>query len=66
MLRTTLMTLSLTALVAGCGAIDGDYCALATPIYMQDEATVDWLISNDRLMLVDVLIHNETNARVCK
>ena len=59
------MTLSFAVLTGGCSAIDGDYCALTSPIFMQDEATVDWLIVNDRSMLVDVLIHNETNDRIC-
>jgi hypothetical protein len=62
------MTLAcLTALVSGCGTtISGDsYCDIASPLLFDSQRTVDWLVANDRALLVDVIVHNETNDRIC-
>jgi hypothetical protein len=29
------------------------------------QRTVDWLVVNDRDLLVDVIVHNETQERIC-
>jgi hypothetical protein len=29
------------------------------------QRTVDWLLANDRAMLVDVVTHNETHGKLC-
>ena len=58
----------LTALLSGCGAtISGDsYCDITSPLYFDSQKTVDWLLRNDRALLVEVVTHNETNARLCR
>ena len=56
----------LTALLSGCGMTTADsYCDIASPLYFDDNNTVDWLLQNDRALLVDIVVHNETNARIC-
>lgn len=62
------MLVCLTALASGCGmTISGDsYCDVAGPLLFDSQKTVDWLLTNDRTLLVDVIVHNETQARLCK
>ena len=56
----------LTGLLAGCArSLDGDYCDIATPHLMKSEETVRWLLTNDRQLLVDTVVHNETHERLC-
>ena len=56
----------LTALLGGCGMTAADsYCDIAAPIVFDSQRTVNWLLANDRALLVDVVTHNETNARLC-
>ena len=65
--RLTIPTL-LIVLLAGCGAkISGDtYCDLARPLLFDSKDTVGYLLKHDRNLLVDILVSNETSARVCK
>jgi len=62
------MTLTLlTVLISGCAKISGDtYCDLASPMYFDNQDTVDYLLHQDKNLLLDVLIHNETHQKVCK
>lgn len=56
----------LTVLLAGCArSLDGDYCDIAVPHFLKGEETVRWLLVNDRQLLVDTIIHNETHHRLC-
>ena len=58
--------LSVIVLISGCARISGDsYCDITSPILFDSEQTVDFLINNDRAMLTDVIVHNETHARIC-
>lgn len=41
------------------------YCDIAKPHLFADENTVDWLLRNDRALLVDTTVHNETYDRLC-
>lgn len=50
---------------AGCVKIGDSYCDIASKLYFDDNATVDWLLQNDRSLLVDIIVHNETNTRIC-
>ena len=61
------MTLTLlTVLISGCAKISGDtYCDLASPMYFDNQDTVDYLLHQDKNLLLDVLIHNETHQKVC-
>ena len=61
------MLVCLTALLSGCGmTISSDsYCDIAGPLLFDSQKTVDWLLSNDRTLLVDVIVHNETQDRIC-
>lgn len=63
-----LMTMALLAVpLAGCAKITGDtYCDIASPLYFDSEATPEWLLKHDRDLLVDIVVHNETNERLCK
>lgn len=54
----------LTVLAGGCVRSDG-YCDIASELYFNTDATVSWLLHNDRNLLVDVIIHNETTRRIC-
>jgi hypothetical protein len=58
---------SLTALVSGCGTtISGDsYCDITSPLLFDSQRTVDWLVANDRALLVDVIVHNEIHGELC-
>jgi hypothetical protein len=62
------MTLTLlTVLISGCAKISGDtYCDLASPMYFDNQDTVEYLLHQDKNLLLDVLIHNETHEKVCK
>jgi len=52
--------------LAGCGAITGgSYCDVSKPLLFDNETTVDWLLDNDRNLLQNIIVHNETNARIC-
>ena len=54
-------------LISGCARITGDtYCDIASPLYFDSEATPEWLLKHDRDLLVDIVVHNETNERLCK
>ena len=66
-MRATIPTL-LIALLAGCGTkISGDtYCDLTRPLLFDGDATVTYLLKHDRILFVDILVHNETRLRVCK
>lgn len=57
----------LTALVGGCGLkISSDsYCDITKPLLFESQKTVDWLVEHDRTLLVDVVVHNETQERIC-
>lgn len=57
----------LIGLLAGCArSLDGDYCDVAAPHLLKGEETVRWLLVNDRQLLVDTIIHNETYERLCR
>lgn len=62
-----LTTLSfLTGLLGGCGTVTtNSYCDLTTPLYFDTQKTTDWLLKNDRHLLADIVVGNETYARVC-
>ena len=62
------MTMALLAVpLAGGAKITGDtYCDIASPLYFDSEATPEWLLKHDRDLLVDIVVHNETNERLCK
>jgi len=61
------MTLTLlTVLISGCAKISGDtYCDLASPMYFDSQETIEYLLHQDKDLLLDVLIHNETHQKVC-
>jgi len=66
MLRSWTTLVLLTGLLAGCArTLDGDYCDIAVPHLLGGEATIKWLVANDRQLLVDTIIHNETYERLC-
>ena len=66
-LKSWTILASLIVLVSGCGVkISGDsYCDIAGPLLFDSQKTVDWLLANDRTLLVDVIVHNETQDRIC-
>jgi hypothetical protein len=41
------------------------YCDVAKPHFFSSQDTVDWLLNNDRELLVDTTVHNETYDRLC-
>ena len=50
---------------AGCVTRSDSYCDLARPLLFDRQASVDWLLTNDRELLNDILVHNETQERIC-
>ena len=64
---TRLLTpLLLIGLMSGCAKISGDsYCDITGPLFFESERTIDWLIENDRNLLSDIMVSNETFERVC-
>jgi len=54
----------LIGLMSGCAKSDG-YCDIASPLYFDTDETVSWLLRNDRTLLVDITVHNETTKRIC-
>jgi hypothetical protein len=56
-----------SALLPGCARLIpvDTYCDIAKPHLFEDESTVEWMLNNDRQLLVDTVIHNETYARKC-
>ena len=62
-----LMTpLLLLALLSSCAKISGDsYCDITGPLLFESERTIDWLIENDRPLMQDIMVSNETYQRVC-
>jgi len=62
---TTLILL--TGLGSGCARIANDsYCDVARPHLFADEGVVQWLVENDRELLVEIVTHNETFSRLCE
>lgn len=55
----------LTVLLAGCGMTVNSYCDIASPLLFDSQKTVDWLLRNDRALLVEIIVHNEQNTRIC-
>ena len=61
----TILT-SLTVLLSGCARIEtGSYCDIAGPIYFGDEASLHWLMENDRQLVEEIVINNEAYAELC-
>ena len=62
-----LTTLALASvLLSGCAKLIGDtYCDLSKPHLFADQHVVDWLMKNDRQLLTDTIVHNETYSRQC-
>ena len=60
------MTLGLLiAPVGGCAVITTE-CDWTRTIPFGGQPTIDWLLENDRDLLADVVVHNETRERICK
>lgn len=53
----------LTGLLSGCVSSECDW---TRTIPFGGPPTIDWLLENDRDLLADVVVHNETRERVCK
>ena len=64
-MKILFISIALLAL-AGCARLTTDsYCDIASPLYFDTDETVSWLLRNDRTLLVDIIVHNETNRRIC-
>lgn len=62
-MRLTILA-SLTGLLGGC--VVTTECDWTRTIPFGGQPTIDWLLENDRDLLADVVVHNETRERVCK
>ena len=53
-----------SGLLAGCAQTptNGNYCDLASPLWIGSTQTIDSLMQADRELLVSIVIHNETWA----
>ncbi len=57
----------LIGLLSGCAKISGDsYCDITSPMFFEHEDVVDMLMNEDKKLLTDILIHNETHKRICE
>lgn len=56
-----------TLLLSGCGVrvIVDTFCLNYDPVYFGQDATIDWLLKNDRDFLVPTLSNNEKWDRLC-
>ena len=61
-------TLALASvLLAGCAQTPtGNYCDLASPLWLGSTQTIATLMQADRDLLVGIVIHNETWADNCQ
>jgi len=67
MRSTLLTTLSLVAaLLAGCVKPTGNYCDIAGPLYFGSDATVEYLLENDKEFLRGVVTSNEIWQDQCQ
>jgi hypothetical protein len=56
----------LIGLTSGCAqTTSGDYCDIASPILFADKDVVKYLSQNDTILLREIVIHNETQAKLC-
>ena len=54
------------ALLSGCATTNSSgYCDIASPIYFDTTATIDWLAENDPQFLRSTITANETWDRLC-
>lgn len=51
--------------LGGCMKVTGNYCDLSTTLYFNSEQIVDYLSENDEGLLREIVINNETRARLC-
>lgn len=60
-------TILITAFaMGGCGTrTTSSFCDIYSPIYFDEQETVDWLFKNDRLLVEEIVIQNETWAELC-
>lgn len=54
-----------TALLNGCAKTTANYCDISTTLYFDKMGVVEFLNQNDRKLLKDIVIHNETRAELC-
>lgn len=56
-----------SVLVGGCANLaTNSYCDVASPMHFGQQSTVDWLLRNDRQLLVEIVVNNETHERLCQ
>ena len=56
----------LIGLTSGCAqTTTGDYCDIASPLYFESDEVVTWLSENDNTLLREIVIANETWAKLC-
>lgn len=60
------MTLILSSLLVGGCAKTSEYCLIDKPIFFASDKTIDWLVKNDRDVLVGIITNNETYDRLCR
>ena len=54
------------ALLAGCAQPATNYCLISSPLLFEDEGVVAFLLEHDKALLQDVVVHNETYAKICR
>ncbi len=57
-----MMLVSLSVPLSGCMTSE---CSWTQSIRFGGQQTIDWLLENDRVLLQDVVAHNETRETVC-
>lgn len=65
MLKFWMMLGLLVAPLAGCVKPTGNYCDIARPIYFSSQSTIDWLLKNDRDLVVGIVSNNDTHEALC-
>lgn len=65
MLKFSMMLGLLIAPLAGCVKPTGNYCDIARPIYFNSQSTLDWLLKNDRDLVVGIVSNNDTHDALC-
>ena len=56
----------LIGVTGGCAQkTSGNYCDIASPLYFENQDVVKFLSQNDTILLREIVIHNETQAKLC-
>lgn len=60
-----MMSALVSGLLAGCTKVRTE-CVWSDYLQFGSMDTVEWLLENDRKLLTDIVVHNESRERICR